>query len=259
MLRVEDLSAGYHEHMVINHINFTLPEGRILGVIGPNGSGKSTLIRAISGILPLQEGKVWVGDLEITSLSAPQRARHLAVVPQAMQLPEAFTARETVTLGRTPYLNWLGQLSQLDEKIINQAMDRTQTRSLSDRRIGELSGGEQQRLLLGRALAQSTPVLLLDEPTAHLDLKYQISLLDEIRKLSHYDGLTVLLVLHDLNLVARYADQVALMVNGNLQDYGPPENVLTSKRLSEVYSVPLQVMKGGFGGPPIILPKTLRL
>ena len=228
-------------------------------MIGPNGAGKSTLIRALSGVLPLRSGRVWVDGEEISRMSPILRARRLAVVPQAIQLPPAFTAWETVALGRTAHLNWLGQVSANDVKIVRQAMERTQTIDLAERRVGELSGGEQQRILLARALAQSAPVLLLDEPTAHLDLRYQVSLLEEIRRLAHRDGLTVLLVLHDLNLVARFTDEVALLDEGSLALQGPPEFVLTSGRLSHVYKVPLEVIppRGG-GGSPVIVPRRIQ-
>jgi ABC-type hemin transport system ATPase subunit len=138
----------------------------------------------------------------------------MAVVPQANNLPAAFTAWETVLLGRTPHLNWLGQTSPQDDERVRRAMQRTSTLEFTNRQIGELSGGEQQRVAIARALAQAAPLLLLDEPTAHLDLQYQVSLLDLVVDLAHRDGYAVLLVLHDLNLVSRYADRVALLVRG---------------------------------------------
>jgi iron complex transport system ATP-binding protein len=159
-----------------------------------------------------------------------------------------------VLLGRTPHLNWLGQVSQKDETIARQAMEMTRTTELADRLVGELSGGEQQRLLLARALAQSAQILLMDEPTAHLDLHYQLELLDQVRRLAREQNLAVMIVLHDINLAARYADQAALLVQGELRACGPANEVLTPENLSPVYHVPLEVFHAGPGQLPYIVP-----
>jgi ABC-type cobalamin/Fe3+-siderophores transport system ATPase subunit len=254
MLQAEDIRVSFGTRQVLNGISLELIPGQILGVIGPNGGGKTTLVRALSGILPLKGGHVWVDGQDLNRLSPAQRARKVAVVPQAVQLPPAFSAWETVLLGRTPYLNWLGQVCARDEAIVRQAMQRTHTLELAERLVGELSGGEQQRLLLARALAQAAPILMLDEPTAHLDLQYQIGLLEEVRSLARQDKLAVLMVVHDLNLAARYADRVALLVSGQLDAVGSPQEVLTPTRLSTVYHVPLQVLPVGQRGYPVIMP-----
>ena len=254
-LGVDGLYAGYGDTEVLQDIHFQLPAGTILALIGPNGAGKSSLIRAISGVLPLRSGQVCVNGQDLAELTILERARQLAVVPQARNLPPAFSAWETVVLGRTPHLNWLGQISPEDEAVVRQAMQRTHTLELESRPVGELSGGEQQRLLLARALAQAAPILLLDEPTTHLDLKYQFSLLDQVRSLVHQDKLTVVLAIHDLNLVMRYADQVALLVAGKMRALGRPKEVLTPALLSEAYGVPLQVVESKNGERTFILPE----
>ncbi len=254
MLEIKSLSVAYGARPVLHNLSLQLPPGSMLAVIGPNGAGKTTLIRALTGILPPQSGQILIDGRDLNHLSAAERARRIAVVPQARQLPPAFTAWETVLLGRTPHLNWLGQTSRRDEEIARQAMERTRTFELADRPVGELSGGEQQRLLLARALAQAAPFLLMDEPTAHLDLKYQFSLLEEVRQLAQKDKLAVLVVLHDLNLVARYADQVALLVEGRLRALGATADVLTSDVLSEAYQVPLDVLHAGKGGGAYVIP-----
>ena len=184
--------------------------------------GKSTLIRALSGILPLRAGKISVSGKDISDLKPSERAKLIAVVPQVHTLPPSFTGHELVRLGRTPHLNWLGNFSKSDEEVTRNAMKRTHTLKLAARKVGEISGGEQQRLLLARALAQGTPVLMLDEPTLNLDLKYQVVFLDHVQSLTKEDNLTVVITLHDLNLVSRYADHVALLVNEKLQAYGTP-------------------------------------
>jgi iron complex transport system ATP-binding protein len=254
MLEIKKLSASYGTRRVLHEISLALPAGGILAVIGPNGAGKTTLLRAITGIVTPQSGQVLVEGRNINELSSPERARCIAVVPQARQLPPAFTAWETVLLGRTPHLNWLGQTSPQDEAIVRQVMQRTSTLELADRPVGELSGGEQQRLLLARALAQATPILLMDEPTSHLDLQFQFGLLEEVRGLARQDHLAVMVVLHDLNLVARYADRVALLVEGSLVALGSTSEVLTQEVLSEAYHVPLEVLHAGKGGLPYIIP-----
>ncbi len=258
MLEAQGLSVSYPIHNdgsreVLHGVSLKLEPGRILGLIGPNGAGKSTLVRALSGVVPLQAGQVLVNGLPLGQLKPNQRARWVAVVPQARTLPPAFTGWETVALGRTPHLNWLGQISAQDEERIRQVMERTNTLELADRPVGEMSGGEQQRLLIARALAQAAPILLLDEPTSHLDLQYQYGLLDLVHDLAHQDGLAVLLALHDLNLVARYADRVALLVGGRLQAIGTPAEVLDAPLLSRAYHIPLEVVSTA-AAPLLVLP-----
>jgi iron complex transport system ATP-binding protein len=258
MLRVESLSVSYGARAVLHEVSFSVERGEVLGLIGPNGAGKSTLVRALSGVLPAQAGRVLVDGREVSGMGAAELARHMAVVPQARNLPPAFTAWETVLLGRTPYLNWLGQVSPQDEEIARDAMRRTDTLPLAERRVGELSGGEQQRLLLARALAQAAPILLLDEPTANLDLQYQLNLLEQVRGLARQDKLTVVMVLHDLNLVARYCSQVALLVDGRIAQIGGIDSVLTAGVLSQAYHVPLEVMRNTPSGYPVVLPVILQ-
>lgn len=257
LLEVRALSTAYGNHPVLREVSFQLQSGQILALIGPNGAGKTSLIRALSGVLPLTGGEVCVTGSDLRTLSSLERARRMAVVPQARSLPPGFSGWETVLMGRTPHLNWLGQVSAKDEEAATQAMRRTHTLQLAARRVGELSGGEQQRLLLARALAQAAPVLLLDEPTTHLDLKYQITLLDQVRSLARQDGLAVVLAIHDLNLVLRYADRAALLVAGELCAFGEPEDVLTPATLSEAYGLPMQMVSAGPGGRPLVIPAIL--
>jgi ABC-type cobalamin/Fe3+-siderophores transport system ATPase subunit len=256
ILEIQSLTVAYNGRTALRGVSLSLASGVVTGLIGPNGAGKTTLIRAASGVIPARSGRVLVDGADLMTLSPHERARRMAVVPQARSLPPAFTARETVLLGRTPHLNWLGQLSPQDEQRAEWAMHRTRTLELASRPVGELSGGEQQRVLLARALAQNAPILLLDEPTANLDLHYQIELLELVRGLARGEKLAVLLALHDLNLVARYADRVALLVSGEMQAAGTPEEVLVAPALSQAYQLPLQVIKAGSSGATMILPGT---
>jgi iron complex transport system ATP-binding protein len=254
MLEIKSLSVSYGDHLVLDDVSLTIKPGQILVVTGPNGAGKSTLLRAVSGVIPHKHGSMHIAGKDISHLSAAQRARYLAVVPQARNLPAAFSVYQTVFLGRTPYLGWLGMPNAPDHERVHMALERTSTLSLSDRRVGELSGGEQQRVLLARALAQHTPALLLDEPTTHLDLHHQSGLLNLLRELIVQENIAVLMVLHDLNLASLYADEVALLVEGRVRACGSAAQVLTAQNLSAVYNIPVHVVPHPTYGCPLILP-----
>jgi iron complex transport system ATP-binding protein len=197
---------------------------------------------------------VRIFNQDLRTIPDRQRARFLAVVPQARNVPPAFTVYESTLMGRTPYLGWLGQASASDHDRARQALQRTDLFDLSTRRVGELSGGEQQRVLLARALAQETPVLLLDEPTTHLDLQHQSAMLNLVRSLAKERQLAVLMALHDLNLAGLYTDRVALLVGGRLEAYGSPHEVLTEPNLVSVYHIPVHVMTHPEYGSPLVLP-----
>ncbi len=254
MLKIEGLTVSYGKRRVLHSASLRVDSGEVLALIGPNGSGKSTLIRAASGVIPAESGTVQVDGRALADLSTMERARYLAVVPQARNMPPAFSVYETILLGRTPYLGWLGRAGEHDHERVRYALERTQLAPLADRLVGELSGGEQQRVLLGRALAQDTPVLLLDEPTTHLDLQHREGLVHLVRELALSRELAVLMVLHDLNLASLYADRVSLLVDGQIHATGTPSEVLTEERLSQVYHVPVHIIPHPQYGNPLILP-----
>jgi ABC-type cobalamin/Fe3+-siderophores transport system ATPase subunit len=256
MLKIENLTVFYGARRVLQAVSLEVQSGQVSALIGPNGAGKSTLVRAVSGVIPVQAGKVQAGGADLLALPAMQRARYLAVVPQAATMPAAFSAWETVLLGRTPYLNFLGQISEKDEEIARLALQRVDALDLAERRVGELSGGEQQRVLLARALAQSTPILLLDEPTVHLDLQHQVSLMETVCSLAHTDHMAVLVALHDLNLAAIYADRVALLVAGEVRATGTAREVLTPELISAAYHLPVRVVPHPFADAPLVLPES---
>ncbi len=259
MLKVASLYAGYGKKTILQGVDLTLQPGELMALIGPNGSGKSTLLRAISGVLPLSSGSVTIEGKSVQGMNELERARRIAVVPQARNLPPAFTGKEVVSLGRTPYLNWLGQLSAEDNDLIAAAMSETDTLAFAERSISELSGGEQQRLLLARALAQQSPLMLLDEPTTFLDLQFQYGLMKHISDLAHptNGGLSpraVLIALHDLNMAFQFADRVALLVNGQIVKVGTPQEMLDSELLSQTYKVPLTLLRDPTSGRSALLP-----
>ena len=254
MLDIRSLSATYGEVKALTNVSLSVRRGEILGLIGPNGAGKSTLIRVLSGILKASAGEVLLNNQNITSYSPAERARVLAVVPQARQLGGAFSVEQAVLLGRTAYLGFLGKPGKLDFEKTYWAMDQTSISHLADRKLAEISGGEQQRVLLARALAQDTPVLLLDEPTNHLDLKYQASLLSTLKSLVEQENLTVLMAMHDLNQVSSTADRVALLVDGSVYSIGNPEDVLTPDNIKATYHTEVESIKHPRSGKSLILP-----
>lgn len=254
MLNVNALTVRYGPRVVLKDVTLAVNSGEVVALVGPNGAGKSTLIRAVSAVVPIQGGEVHIDGRNLSALSPTARARYLAVVPQARSLPSAFTVYETVLLGRTPYLGWLGRAGPRDEERVQYALEHTQMTALAGRYVGELSGGEQQRVLLARALAQDTPVLLLDEPTTHLDLRHRESLIQLVCDLAAHKNLAILMVLHDLNTAGLYADRVALLVDGQVEAIGAPAEVLTEGNLSRVYQIPVRVIPHPEYGSPLILP-----
>ncbi len=253
MLKISDLRVSYGPHAVLHAIDLQLAPGEVLGLIGPNGAGKTSLIRAISGVLQLQSGSIHINDRALGSYNEIERARLLAVVPQSAQLPPAFTVWECVALGRTPHLNWLGQLGEGDRAKVEWALLVSEIAALKERRAGELSGGEQQRVLLARALAQDCPILLLDEPTAHLDLHHQVAMLGLVARMAKEQKLAVLVAMHDLNLAALYADRLALLVDGQIRAIGTPTEVLTSENLQSAYQVPLIILPNPDLAHPLVV------
>ncbi len=246
-LRIQQLHVSYGSKQILHGVNATVHPGEVAALIGPNGAGKSTLIRAVSGVIPVQSGSIFINGYDLLKLHPQESAKLLSVIPQARNLPPAFTVREIVTMGRTPFIGWLGHLTKDDESKVLSAMERTSTIDLADRPIGELSGGEQQRVLVARAIAQQPEVMLLDEPTTHLDIAYQLSLMELIVRLAHEDHLAILMAIHDLNLVTRFADKVFLVVQGRIESSGSPDKVLTEDILSNAYQVPMTVLELGSG------------
>ena len=254
-LEIRELTITYGKKVALSRVSLMVDPGEIVALIGPNGAGKSTLIRGISGILPLRFGQVLYDGKILTNLSSSERARILGVVPQARQLGGAFTVAQTVMLGRTAYMGWLGKASTEDEAAVSWAMEQTGVSDLAARRNAELSGGEQQRVLLARALAGRTPVLLLDEPTNHLDLHHQINFLSLVRELTRRENLVVLMAMHDLNQISTYADRVALLVDGELTALGTPVEVMTVENIKTAYQTPVEIIQHPEYDTPLILPK----
>jgi iron complex transport system ATP-binding protein len=231
-----------------------LRAGEIVGLVGPNGSGKTTVVRAVTGTVRLASGTLTVDGEDVAGLSAPALARRIAVVPQTPVLPERFRVLDCVLMGRTPHLRLLENESASDLAIARQAMIATDIWAIADRLIGEISGGERQRVVIARALAQQTPVLLLDEPTAHLDIGHQAAVLEMARDLCTRDGKAVLAIVHDLTLAAQYCDRLIMLHRGEIVAQGAPEDVVTPEVLREVYGTRAAVFPHPETGRPVVAP-----
>ena len=255
MLRLENVSLGYGSAPdILRNITLDVHSSEMLALIGKNGAGKTTLIRGITGLLPLRSGTICFDGQDLSSMDIRERARLISVVPQAASLPPGYTVFETVSHGRTPYLNWYGKLSDADREIIDRAVSITGLDKFRNNDVASLSGGEQQRVILARALAQNAPVMILDEPTSSLDIHYQVALLSLEKDICRNEGIAAIFIIHDLNLAARFADRIAVIHESRLAAVGTPEDVLKEELLSKVYDIPVRVLKDKEEGL-IILPR----
>ena len=256
LLNIENLSFSYAESPVLQEVNLTLRTGEWLGVIGPNGSGKSTLIKLMGGLLKSPGDSILFHGKDIQQFPRIDLAREIAWVPQETATPFSFTAYEMVMMGRHPFLKPFRFESQEDHDIFNRAMEVTSTTDFKARKFSELSGGEKQRVLIAGAIVQSPMIMLLDEPTASLDLKYQVQVLDILERLNLQRGITLVLAMHDLNLAAKYCHRLVLLKEGRVVRDGPPETVLQKEIIEEVYEVKVQILKSPKDGSPLIFPES---
>lgn len=240
LLEIEDLAFGYSQQVLLYGVRVQVRRQEMIGLLGPNGSGKTTLLRLISGILQPSSGSIVVEGRLLTSWGRRRLAQRIAVVPQELQVPFAFTVEQMVGLGRTPFINLFGLRTRHDLQIIRDAMHQAEVDVLSERVFNELSGGERQRVMVAMALAQQPRLLLLDEPTSHLDIKYQVEMLELVKRLNRETGVTVIAAMHDLNLAARYFPRLLLFQRGVVADGGPAE-VLEPHLLQRVYGITVQV------------------
>jgi iron complex transport system ATP-binding protein len=255
MLEIQNLTLAYGHTTVLHDLSFSVEKGEMLGLIGPNGSGKSTLIKAISNVISPKSGNVLLKGMNITKIHRSELAKLMGVVPQTPILPSSFTAFEIVLMGRNPHMSLLSYENEKDLEITYQAMERTSTLHFAERRIGELSGGEIQRIIISRVLAQQPETILLDEPTANLDISHQLDVLDLIKSLCTRNNLTVVITVHDLNLAAQYCDRLALIKNGKLHAIGTPQEVITPENIKDVYGAEDCVYTHPVNGLPTVLLK----
>jgi iron complex transport system ATP-binding protein len=241
MIELENVSIGYGPETVLYDITLKAVPGELLGLIGPNASGKSTLIKGITGIISHTTGNILIGGRNIKNIKRNQLARLLAVVPQSPVLPDAFTAFETVLMGRTPHLGLLTYEGHKDRTIAWNSMKATKSNAIAARRVGQLSGGERQRVVIARALTQQPRAILLDEPTSHLDISYQVEICRLVKQLCKSQNLTVIMALHDLNLASQFCDRLLMLNKGRIFAEGVPAKVLTVENIKAVYGTNVMV------------------
>ncbi|MEM8502163.1 MAG: ABC transporter ATP-binding protein [Cyanobacteria bacterium P01_D01_bin.1] len=242
-LEAQQLSGGYADRRIVEAVNLTLQSGEWLSLVGANGSGKSTLLRLLSRILPAQSGAVLLDSKDIHTLSPSAVAQRLAILPQQQTLPAGLTVQQFVSLGRTPHQPWWQwDLDAESRRWINQALAWTELGAYCDRPLSELSGGERQRAFLALALAQNPKVILLDEPTTFLDIHYQLQLLSLLKRLNKEQRLSIITVLHDINLAARYSDRIAFLRSGQLWTVGSVETVLKPEVIQAVFEIDAAIL-----------------
>jgi len=256
-LIMKDISFSYLNGFSLRQVSLMVEEGEMVALLGPNGSGKTTLIKLAAGVLNPERGEVLLGEARLRKLSRKEIARRVAVVPQSFNIPFAFTVAEVVMLGRTPFINTLSGEGERDRSIARRAMELTGIEQFSKRTFNELSGGERQKSILAMALAQEPKLILLDEPTAHLDINHQVEILELVKGLNREQGVTVLGAMHDLNLAALYFDRLVLLKEGAIFAQGPPAAVLTEKTIYDVFGATVHIQQHPSAEVPhiVILPK----
>ncbi|MFD2370982.1 ABC transporter ATP-binding protein [Brevibacillus sp. GCM10020057] len=243
MIEVKSLHKAYHARAVVCGANFSVGAGEFFGIIGPNGSGKSTLLKLLSGVASADAGEILLGGKPIRSYARKELARIVAVLEQEALPPVGFRVREVLEMGRYPYQNWLGEEGEDSTVLIDDVVRMLGLSELQERKLDELSGGEKQRVALGKALVQKPQVLLLDEPTTYLDIGYQIQLMDIARSWQKNNQVTVVAVLHDLNLASLYCDRILLMHKGRQVSVGKSRDILRSSLIEQVYGIKPIVME----------------
>jgi iron complex transport system ATP-binding protein len=253
-LAAEDLRLAYDDRVVVDGLDLALTDGSFTAIVGPNGCGKSTLLRALGRLLRPAAGRVLLDGRSIARTPTREVARVLGLLPQTPVAPAGLTVADLVARGRHPHQSWLRQWSSDDEAVVTEALTWTDMADLADAPVDALSGGQRQRAWISMALAQGTDLLLLDEPTTYLDLAHQVDVLELVGRLHAERGRTVVVVLHDLNLAARYAQRLVAMDDGRLVASGRPEEVLTERLLAEVFDLEARVVPDPVTGTPMVVP-----
>jgi len=253
-LTAAGLSLGYDGVRIVHELDLMIEPGAVTVIVGANASGKSTLLRGLARLLPPQAGRVTLDGRDIAGLPSRQVATVVGLLPQQPIAPEGIGVADLVGRGRYPHQGWFRQWSSTDDAIVAAAMAATDTLELAPRRMEELSGGQRQRVWIAMALAQKPDILLLDEPTTFLDVTHQIEVLDLLHELNHEQGTTVVMVLHDLNLAARYADRLVVMRRGRIVAEGSPADVLTEQVVQEAFGLTARIIADPVCGSPMVVP-----
>lgn len=253
-LSAHELSVGYDDTLIIDKLDVDIPTGQVTTIVGPNGCGKSTLLRTLSRLLRPASGQVILDGESIASRNPKQVARTLGLLPQNPTAPDGLTVADLVSRGRHPHQSWYRQWSTADEIAVAEAMELTSITGLADRAVDSLSGGQRQRVWIAMTLAQQTDLVLLDEPTTYLDLAHAVDVLDLVDELRTEHGKTVVMVLHDLNLAARYSDSLIVMRAGAVVASGSPSHVLTPQLLQDAFGLDSQIVLDPISGTPMVVP-----
>ncbi len=253
LVRVDRLSGGYYKKLVIKDALFEIKKGDFLGIIGPNGSGKSTLLKLMTRVLSPQSGSIFLEEKDIRGMGLKEFCRKVAFVPQDTLINFSFSVEEIVLMGRIPHLKRMQFETKKDFSIACNALKLTDTLYIKEKEISQLSAGERQRVIIAKALAQEPMLLFLDEPTSHLDIGHQVQILDLLKRLNRESGLTVVMVMHDLNLASEYCNRIMLFDEGRIFKEGTPEQVLTYQNIEAVYKTVVVVKKSPVSSKPYVI------
>ncbi|OCN05064.1 iron dicitrate ABC transporter ATP-binding protein [Erysipelotrichaceae bacterium MTC7] len=254
-LEARHIVAGYDKKIILDDVSVTIPDGKITVIIGSNASGKSTLLKTFARLLLVQKGGIYLDDQEIGTIPTKELAKTLGLLPQTPIAPEGISVSDLVARGRFPYQKFMGGMSDEDLSAVANALDMMGIADLADRSIDELSGGQRQRVWIAMALAQDTDILFLDEPTTYLDITYQIDILELLKELNEKHHTTIVMVLHDINLSARYADHMIAVKHGEIVATGSPSEIVTAENIKHVFGLDCLIIEDPVSKTPMIVPK----
>jgi iron complex transport system ATP-binding protein len=256
-IEAKELKIGYGDKIAIEKASLKIEDGEIVSIIGPNGSGKSTLIKALSRYLKPTSGKVLLDGVDLSTIDGKELAKKIAVLPQFKTTPDDISVETLVSYGRHPHLGFGKRLKKEDLDIMDWALEKTGLSDFKDRNVMTLSGGESQRAWIAMALTQKASILILDEPNTYLDISYQMEVLELVKELNKTLGLTVVMVLHDLNQAARYSDKIYVLMNGMICKYGKPKSVIQSELLRDVFRIEANVFEDSINSCPYFIPNKI--
>ncbi len=252
-IRTKDLNISYGNIQIVKDLNLSIPRGKITTIIGANGCGKSTILKTIARILKAKSGEIYINDKELSKQSSKELAKAMAVLPQSPQAPKGLTVGELISYGRFPHQNGFGKLKSEDKKIIDWALKETGILEFKDRPMDALSGGQRQRAWIAMALAQETEIVILDEPTTYLDLAHQLDVLKLLQELNKTQGRTIVMVIHELNNAARFADHMIGIKKGRVVCEGSPEEVMTPENMKEIFDIDAEIVMDPRNNRPVVI------